>query len=610
MAAVENEHGYIAHGSFDGPELAPYPPYVQTASDTKRWDAAYGIAEGLSRQFEPDGEPDPVWVWNTTRALYHDRSIPTGDRAAETVEEAWSPELEEGRERWGTGPLWVPGPADDSDDALYERSIELLAQLESRVPSNPADRQQMDHYLAALNDYFEGLLGHPDQWIPPEYDYEHELAAALDVDEAVLPHVVPTFSKKPYNATLHPRQRTGKWAEKFGAAKHVLANHAAHVEQHLGAHVAAARLAVDVRRQKPGADYHPIAKERRLRQDARRIAQREGKPVAQVHDEITKAVVTAHAREGSNRQGLRGRRQQAVRAAQHGIVRAQTHIANAILAENPVHKRVERSAEKHGGKLGRKQAAVLALADTAFPDPRDSAKQPLSPNASHPSQDAMDDLERGQEVVKRSLDAARWVNDNRDVLKGVGKVAHAVARAKGLTHAEMDEELEEAAAMSGAMIALYPDATTARTLSKHAGDGAEDPAQMHVTLKYLAEDHTAMGDELKAKLHGAVKAFASGQPPLEATTGKVDTFKGDEREYPVIAHVDADGIQDFRRRLVAGLPDGVMDDTYSSFKPHVTLKYVEAGEKHDVGQLEPTPLRFDKVHLVLGGKKTAYPLGG
>jgi len=55
---------------------------VQTASDHRRLDAAYGIAEGLSRQLELDGQPDARWVWYAARALYHDRSVPTGDEAA------------------------------------------------------------------------------------------------------------------------------------------------------------------------------------------------------------------------------------------------------------------------------------------------------------------------------------------------------------------------------------------------------------------------------------------------------------------------------------------------------------------------------------------------
>jgi len=99
----------------DGPELAPYPPWVQTPEELRRWDAAYGIAEGLSKLYEESGEPDPRWVWYTTRALYNDTSIPTTD---ETVQEA------EG-----------DAPDELDDDALFRRSRALLAELESRKPT-------------------------------------------------------------------------------------------------------------------------------------------------------------------------------------------------------------------------------------------------------------------------------------------------------------------------------------------------------------------------------------------------------------------------------------------------------------------------------------------
>jgi hypothetical protein len=77
--ARENEHGYREASSLEGPPLAPMPAYVQSDADALRWYAAAAIATIASRQLEPDGIADPRFVWLGARALYNDRTIPTGD---------------------------------------------------------------------------------------------------------------------------------------------------------------------------------------------------------------------------------------------------------------------------------------------------------------------------------------------------------------------------------------------------------------------------------------------------------------------------------------------------------------------------------------------------
>ena len=54
----------------------PFPPYVVSADDRKRWNLCLSIARQHSEMFEPGGVADPQYVWFTTRALYKS-DIPT-----------------------------------------------------------------------------------------------------------------------------------------------------------------------------------------------------------------------------------------------------------------------------------------------------------------------------------------------------------------------------------------------------------------------------------------------------------------------------------------------------------------------------------------------------
>jgi 2'-5' RNA ligase len=171
----------------------------------------------------------------------------------------------------------------------------------------------------------------------------------------------------------------------------------------------------------------------------------------------------------------------------------------------------------------------------------------------------------------------------------------------------MAEALIEGADMNGAMIALYPTADAAGRIARRGGEAAKE---LHVTLKYLGPDHEELGDEMKAKLHSALKKFASSEAPVTAKITGVGTFKPKgEDEKPVIAHVSAPGIQGFRERLLKALPDGVMEDSFPDFKPHMTLRYIGKEDEPD-DDVPKLPLQFDAVHLVIGGEKFPYKLGG
>lgn len=47
----------------------PYPPYVTSAGDRRRWDWSTLIALGMSRAYSID-HPDNTFIWFTTRSIY------------------------------------------------------------------------------------------------------------------------------------------------------------------------------------------------------------------------------------------------------------------------------------------------------------------------------------------------------------------------------------------------------------------------------------------------------------------------------------------------------------------------------------------------------------
>ena len=59
----------------------PYPPYVSGEDSERRWNVSVLIARACSSAFEPDGEPNPSFVWHTTRTIYHDPTVADGPAA-------------------------------------------------------------------------------------------------------------------------------------------------------------------------------------------------------------------------------------------------------------------------------------------------------------------------------------------------------------------------------------------------------------------------------------------------------------------------------------------------------------------------------------------------
>jgi hypothetical protein len=59
----------------------PYPPYIESAEERRRWDLCEGIGEALF------GDLDPASVWLATRAIYRS-DVPTGVSARSDLDPA------------------------------------------------------------------------------------------------------------------------------------------------------------------------------------------------------------------------------------------------------------------------------------------------------------------------------------------------------------------------------------------------------------------------------------------------------------------------------------------------------------------------------------------
>jgi 2'-5' RNA ligase len=168
--------------------------------------------------------------------------------------------------------------------------------------------------------------------------------------------------------------------------------------------------------------------------------------------------------------------------------------------------------------------------------------------------------------------------------------------------------LVEAAAVMGAMVALYPTGEAAAALAIKGGEPAED---LHITLKFLGKDAT----EIKGrdKIEAALAAWAKTAKPLAGKVVGMGEFKANPEwhpdEKPIFAKPDIPGIQEFRKSLVAALPAGVMEDTHPEYKPHITLDYIPADAKRPADKLDQVSLVFDRVYLVWSGERVAFMLG-
>lgn len=153
----------------------------------------------------------------------------------------------------------------------------------------------------------------------------------------------------------------------------------------------------------------------------------------------------------------------------------------------------------------------------------------------------------------------------------------------------------------GCMVALVPSDEEAARIAVEGGEPAD---KLHVTVAYLGKaskvsEHT---------VNRVVAGWAAGHPPIEAElTGSTSTFGNRNGDEPAqVGLVSAPQLDETRHALVSQLTKaGAPIATDYGFNPHMTIAY----GKKDVA-VKPRKLKFSKVAVVHGGKKTHHSLDG
>jgi len=170
---------------------------------------------------------------------------------------------------------------------------------------------------------------------------------------------------------------------------------------------------------------------------------------------------------------------------------------------------------------------------------------------------------------------------------------------------------------TGIMVAFMLDQPTAEQLALPGGEPIED---LHCTLAYMGD----MNDEAQpGKLKPAetlenikvvLSAFSSAATPLQGNVGGIGRFTSSESSggaSPIIALVNAPGLQEWRRRLVQVLDQaGYYVANNFDYTPHITLSYVPDDEHMPIDVIDALPLNFDTLCLAMGDDRYYFPLGG
>ena len=155
------------------------------------------------------------------------------------------------------------------------------------------------------------------------------------------------------------------------------------------------------------------------------------------------------------------------------------------------------------------------------------------------------------------------------------------------------------------MVALYPDADTAKSLAVPGGELADD---LHVTLAYLgkASKLGATPEDLVAAVQGALGGYGE----LSGQVGGLGMFPDSGDGTPVWAPVDVPGLEKVRESVVDAI-DGHPKSSGAvardhGYTPHMTLGY----DLPSVSPAAPTPVRFGEVCVVYGNQRFPVPFGG
>lgn len=162
---------------------------------------------------------------------------------------------------------------------------------------------------------------------------------------------------------------------------------------------------------------------------------------------------------------------------------------------------------------------------------------------------------------------------------------------------------------TGVMVAFMLSPTVARKIAQPGGEPASD---LHITLAFLG-DSSELDEAQRQQLVQAVYGYAARAKPLRGSLSGIGRFNpsaSSEGKVPIIALVNAPGIQQWRAGLAAALEQaGTPADTTFEYTPHITLAYVDADKPLPAISLPDVTLRLDKVTVAIGDEHHTCAIG-
>jgi 2'-5' RNA ligase len=197
----------------------------------------------------------------------------------------------------------------------------------------------------------------------------------------------------------------------------------------------------------------------------------------------------------------------------------------------------------------------------------------------------------------------------RDVVEGktlppVDTMAATVPKTQPVVPKTVLPDEGKLAAITGAMVALFPPADVAARLACPDGEPAE---QLHITLAFLGD---ADGIVDAGELEDALARLAETTPPLEGTIAGTGRFvAGPDGLAPFWAAVDLPGVNELREAVLAALreQDVAFSETHG-FTPHMTLAYIGEGDPDPAEIAVPIPVRFDELTLAIADRRVSFAL--
>lgn len=139
--------------------------------------------------------------------------------------------------------------------------------------------------------------------------------------------------------------------------------------------------------------------------------------------------------------------------------------------------------------------------------------------------------------------------------------------------------------------------------------GGEPVADLHVTLAFLGKLDALPEDRIFRTILN-VREIARSAKRVRATVGGLGRFSLPEQD-AFFATVDSPALIGLWQRVVGACRQAGLEPAANhGFYPHITLKYLNAGEGLPLNRLGPESVEFDHLEVWAGPQRHAYELEG